>query len=221
MNLLTSIPFIKPKLRNPQQITSTFWSDRKQILDENVNLFCWQRGQNQQVTLYLQKIIARDLAPLTVNIDMKDLGHKLSESRKLWDAEHSEEADAFWIDVYRLSKDFLSLSVNANGMLHLRIVNNNACSRFHTDGYALRLFTTYYGKGTEWLPESATNRKGLGKINELIVKDPSQVQQMESFEVGILKGELPNRLNSTPGIVHRSPEIEHTGEKRVILRIDI
>ncbi len=83
------------------------------------------------------------------------------------------------------------------------------------------LFTTYLGRGTEWLPEKAVNRSALGKTNELIVKDPSLIQRMNAFDVGILKGELPKRMQRVKGVVHRSPQISEAGEKRVVLRVDI
>ena len=117
--------------------------------------------------------------------------------------------------------DFLVFSQAKRGGVYLKVVDDNACTKFHVDGYKLRLFTTYVGQGTEWLPEQATNRKGLGKSNNKIVKDASQVRQMNPFEVGILKGELPNGKSSTFGIVHRSPEIVSSEGKRVILRVDI
>jgi len=44
---------------------------------------------------------------------------------------------------------------------------------------------------------------------------------MEPGDVAILKGEIPNGVNTNRGIVHRSPEIRHTGIKRIILRVDI
>lgn len=78
------------------------------------------------------------------------------------------------------------------------------------------------GIGTEWLPEAATNRQRLGTTNEQIVKDYSKVRRMDTFEVGILKGEPRNQTNRTiGGIVHRSPEIKQSGQKRIILRVDV
>lgn len=43
---------------------------------------------------------------------------------------------------------------------------------------------------------------------------------MDAFEVGILKGEPPNRINLMIGIVYRSSEIEQSDEKKIILRVD-
>lgn len=103
----------------------------------------------------------------------------------------------------------------------MKVITSNACAKFHIDGYSLRLFTTYYGPGTEWLPENAVNRNALGTTNEQIVKDQSKINRLGTGHVAILKGELPNRKNSVRGIVHKSPEITGSGDKRIILRVDI
>ncbi len=173
------------------------------------------------VTDYLGQLIKKKLEPISFFASQEDLKESISEFRTIWDQKGSPDGDLFWEDIYLLSNDFLSLSETKSGTIVLKVISNDACTKFHTDGYSLRLFTTYFGRGTEWLPEKATNRRGLGKSNELIVKDVSQVQQMDTFEVGILKGELPNMPNPTYGIVHRSPEISKLGEKRIILRVDI
>jgi hypothetical protein len=104
--------------------------------------------------------------------------------------------------------------------LYLKVVSNDACSKFHTDLYDLRLLCTYMGKGTEWVEEQYVNRKMLMKgENHQIIKDKTKVQTMEPFEVGILKGEASAK-NKNRGIVHRSPPISQSGEKRLLLRLD-
>ena len=245
MNLLSALPYVTKRLRNPRQVVSDDWSDRKVIRNTDTNLFCWKRPENSVVTDYLGQLIKKKLEPISFFASQEDLKESISEFRTIWDQKGSPDGDLFWEDIYLLSNDFLSLSETKSGTIVLKVISNDACTKFHTDGYSvqasfeitlrtidactkfhtdgysLRLFTTYFGRGTEWLPEKATNRRGLGKSNELIVKDVSQVQQMDTFEVGILKGELPNMPNPTYGIVHRSPEISKLGEKRIILRVDI
>ena len=220
MNLLAGIPFLE-RQKAPTQVRSNSWGDRSKVLDSNVNLFCWKRPAIPEITDYLNNVLADSPVAISFLADLENLSQSIDKHRSLWDAQFASKGDVFWEDVERLSHDFLSFSETRSGNVVLKIIKDNACTKYHTDGYSLRLFTTYYGSGTEWLPENATNRKGLGKRNELIVKDPSQVKRMETFEVGILKGEIPNRMNATRGIVHRSPEIVGSGEKRVILRVDI
>jgi Protein of unknown function (DUF1826) len=102
----------------------------------------------------------------------------------------------------------------------LKTVVNDACRKFHIDGYDLRLLCSYAVPGTEWTYNDNVNRKhlGLGE-NEQIIKDWSYINQLKSYDVAILKGELPNQRTGK-GVVHRSPEIEQQQKKRLVLRID-
>ncbi len=98
-------------------------------------------------------------------------------------------------------------------------VNNNMCRRFHTDLNTLRLLCTYIGPGTLWLPNEIVNQKAFVARgnNKRIVIDESQIQQARTGDVLILKGALYPEANP---VVHRSPVIEESGEKRLLLRID-
>lgn len=220
MKLLEGLAVLH-QLRAPKQVISTYWDEREAILHPDVNLFCWKRREKEDITKYLLPLINLELQPISFFTNVNDLSKNLEASKHAWSKLSNEENDSFWKDVHLLVHDFISLSESKSGTVHLKTISDDACTKFHTDGYTMRLFTTYYGQGTEWLPEKATNRKGLGKSNELIVRDTSQVQQMDTFDVGILKGELPNRSSQCKGIVHRSPAITETGEKRIILRVDV
>lgn len=221
MKLWPSLAIFRNRTKDPKQILSDQWSEREAILNNQVNLFCWRRPINVLIKDYLEDLIQKDLENIKVSISLTSIEQDLVQARNVWDSTMSNESNAFWHDVTQLSKDFLSMSGNGEGTLHLRKVNNDACTKFHLDGYHLRLFTTYYGPGTEWLPEKSVNRTALGKSNELIVKQPELIKRMQPLEVGILKGEIANRSNHTPGIVHRSPSIRNTEQQRVIMRIDI
>lgn len=220
MNLF-SFPFLRTRPKSPKQVISESWSQRETILSSGVNLFCWKRPQNTEIIQYFFELTQKDLENVRVHLSLSAFDTDLSSARSIWDPSFDTHADPFWKDVAFLAKDFLRMSSTGAGTLHLRLVDNDACTKFHLDGYDLRLFTTYYGQGTEWLPEEAVNRSALGKSNELIVRSPDLIQRMETYEVGILKGEIPNIINDTPGIVHRSPAIAGTGQKRIIMRLDI
>lgn len=219
MKLLSFIPFNKPK--NPRQVISHSWDDRKKILASDVNLFCWQRPEITSISSYLSQLLKKELPPIKFYTSIHGIDQNIVKARLKWDQNLLNQGNLFWIDICQLTKDFLLLAKMSSGTIHLKVIDDNACSKFHTDQYKLRLFTTYLGEGTQWLPEKATNRKGLGKTNELIVRDKSKIQQLAPFEVGILKGTIPGLINQNLGIVHRSPEIEERKGKRVILRVDI
>lgn len=101
-----------------------------------------------------------------------------------------------------------------------KTINTNMCRRFHTDINSLRLLCTYVGQGTLWLPDEIVNSNALVTRgnNEQIVMDESQVQQVGTGDVIILKGAFYPDANP---IVHRSPSIEKSGERRLLVRIDI
>lgn len=103
----------------------------------------------------------------------------------------------------------------------LAVVQSNMCKKFHTDINDLRLLCTYRGPGTEWLTEDNVNREALQdrENREDIVIDSSHVRQVDTGSVAILKGALYEH-EDTRAVVHRSPAIEHSCEKRLLLRID-
>jgi len=218
---LKSLPFLNTFFIKPKQVGSVLWSDRNKILDDDVNLFYWKRPSEERISNYLQKLSKKDLPAIKCHVTLTNIHERLNEARVLWDQQYNSSGDHFWKDVLLLSHDFLEFAKDGKATIHMYLIVDDACTKFHTDAYELRLFTTYYGKGTEWLPENATNRNALGKSNDLIVNDSSKIQQLKPFDVGILKGEPRSKLNSLPGIVHRSPSIKEDGEKRIVLRIDI
>jgi len=221
MNILKAIPFLKTRQKNPVQVLSNNWSERSSILDDSVNLFEWKRNLDKSVTRYLEGLLAMSPKDIRGIVDTANLSEQLENLRKYWDEAALPTGDEFWNDVRLIAYDFLKFSEKRRGKLHLKVVDNNACSKFHVDGYRLRLFTTYYGPGTEWLPEEAVKRHELGTTNERIISDPNKIRQLGTGHVGILKGILPYRSSTVKGIVHRSPEISQTNLKRIILRIDI
>ncbi len=222
MRLLTSLPFIGQNPKSPRQILSTDWAKRSVILQPDVNLFCWRRPKDPAIELYLKFLVSGTSFKIQCQVSIDNLKKDFKGLREqLPGAEQYEQVDVFLADLKRLTRDFLAYSEHRSGTLHLRLLTDNACTKFHTDAYRLRLFTTYRGRGTEWLPESAVNRKSLGTNNHGIIRDPLQIRHMQAFEVGILKGEVPSQPTNVKGIVHRSPQISHLDEKRVICRIDI
>jgi len=124
-------------------------------------------------------------------------------------------------DIVSLIKVFGELTENSTFKVLLSTVNSNMCRRFHTDINDLRLLCTYSGQGTLWIPEEFVNREALNSCgdNECILRDASQVQQVPTGSVAIIKGAIYPK-EGTKACVHRSPSIEESGETRLLLRID-
>ncbi|MEM9685708.1 MAG: DUF1826 domain-containing protein [Bacteroidota bacterium] len=132
---------------------------------------------------------------------------------------HHLECFSLLNDISELLELFERTTKSSSFRLLLATVSTNMCRKFHTDINDLRLLCTYIGPGTLWLPNEAVNHKALevGGTDPKIVLDQQQVQQVHTGDVVILKGTLYPEVNP---ILHRSPSIEKTGERRLLLRID-
>ena len=132
-----------------------------------------------------------------------------------------EDYQMIYKDIADLLHFFEKISASKNLRFLLGTVNTNMCRRFHTDVNDLRLLCTYAGPGTLWLTEDNVNRVALDNLrnNEAIVIDENSIQQVETGNVVILKG-AKYIQNNTRAVVHRSPSIEKSNEKRLLLRID-
>ncbi|MDG1725025.1 MAG: DUF1826 domain-containing protein [Bacteroidia bacterium] len=122
-------------------------------------------------------------------------------------------------DLKKLLEIFESITNSRIFRFHLLTVNNDMCSKFHTDVNDLRLLCTYSGKGTFWLPEEAVNRLNynIGKDDNEIILDDKLIQEANTGDVLILKGALYPESNA---VIHKSPSIEDSKSKRLLLRID-
>lgn len=98
--------------------------------------------------------------------------------------------------------------------------SDQMCPLFHVDYVSLRLIVTLLGPGTEWLANNHVNRKHLGKgNNHRVLRDDALIQQLKTFQVGLLKGEeYPG--NHGKGLVHRSPSLMPSDEPRWFFRLD-
>ncbi|MBA2781135.1 DUF1826 domain-containing protein [Billgrantia kenyensis] len=105
--------------------------------------------------------------------------------------------------------------------IRLRTLEGAMCPRFHVDNLAVRLVTTYAGPASEWLPEHAVNRAGLGAPHPDkpdIVADPAAIQRLGVGDLALLKG-CGWIGNEEHGLVHRSPQPAE-GERRLLLALD-
>lgn len=106
-------------------------------------------------------------------------------------------------DIDALVRRFTALTGKATAHLRLEAVDGDACRKFHADYTDLRLVTTYAGPGTD------------------IRQTPSEdapVTRIGTGDVALFKGKL--FPGEPPVLLHRSPPIEGTGERRVVLVLD-
>ncbi len=131
--------------------------------------------------------------------------------------------DCFQIkqDMEKLLLLFQKVSIATSFRLLLATIQDNMCTKFHSDINDLRMLCTYSGQGTLWLTEDNINLAALDpkRINESIAIDTARIQQVKTGAVAILKGAVYPK-QGTKAVLHRSPMISESSEKRLLLRID-
>jgi len=125
------------------------------------------------------------------------------------------------LDLLNLIDVFIEITGSSKLRFFFGTITENMCRKFHTDLNDLRLLCTYSGPGTLWLKEDNINRKALNSFDEIddIVIDDKKIQQASTGAIVIMKGALYPGKN-TLAAVHRSPTIETSGERRLLLRMD-
>lgn len=185
----------------------------KNIYQNDVNIAIYERDTST-LTSEINNLIAQ-------NIEFRSSGDITTILNAIITVINPNKCRLIILDIQNLLYLFREIT-NANSFrLLLATINTNMCRKFHTDINDLRMLCTYSGPGTLWLTEDNINRKALGSCgdNECIVIDERRVQQAGTGSVVILKGAIYPQ-ESTRAVVHRSPTIEESGEKRLLLRID-
>lgn len=105
--------------------------------------------------------------------------------------------------------------------IKLEVERGDRCRYFHADRISLRLLCTYLGPGTEWVSDESADRSALRSGDyAAIVPDPSRVEHLAPFWVGLFKGDLHPDCPGG-GCIHRSPPIGHRrNAARILLTID-
>ncbi|MEM9830853.1 MAG: DUF1826 domain-containing protein [Bacteroidota bacterium] len=197
-----------------ENLEEAFW----QIQQPDVNLVVCPRAVDQSITSFIQLVYLSHFHPVSLAAYKGLVKEQLSEALSDYIPLHREGALQLMEDMAMLTDLFMKLTKRSQAQLLLQTVKNDACRKFHVDLYPIRLICTYDGPGTQWLPNDQVRREALQTTNEQITKDPSKIQNMGSFHVGIMKG---NQAHPThPGIVHRSPPIKAQGLKRFVFRLD-
>ena len=118
-----------------------------------------------------------------------------------------------WIaDMAAVCRSFCDMQkTNAVGFC---LGSQRGCRRYHIDNVPLRLLVTYAGQGTEWLPDEAADRLAFlnGAPNEKIIKNPSAIQFMSSWDVSVFRG-------GPQGLLHRTPDSALNGPS-ILMRLD-
>lgn len=178
------------------------------IRDPAINIAIWQRSQ------------PTGLESLKLDI-ISDIRFTSSIGTLPDTLERTMAAAGFRSRIARhsLATDILSLanhfSVAMNVVMveiRLELITTNACHKYHADSVTARLITTYFGQGTQWLSHDDALRHSEGSSVDSLYH-----HSIKTGEVALFKGRLWS--NDAPAI-HRSPPIEGTGGRRLVLVIN-
>tara|TARA_B100001741_G_scaffold287680_1_gene265329 strand:- start:462 stop:1103 length:642 start_codon:yes stop_codon:yes gene_type:complete len=185
----------------------------EKIHEKHINIAIYERDVNHLAD-EINKILYNDL-------NFKATGNIDSIIKELNKIPNVDDYKLIIDDIIFLLNQFKEISEVKSFKLLLAIVDNDMCRRFHTDLNYIRMLCTYIGPGTLWLSENNLNRAALDDLesNNSIVVNNDLINQVSTGSVAILKGGLYPR-KGTKAIVHRSPNIQESQQKRLLLRID-
>ena len=187
------------------------------VFDETVTIAIMQR----QLDSAMRASIAAQCAAQPWQLSWRGAPDATLEQALIRSMPAAQQADALVSDVRLLAEAMACLfDVDAVG-IRMRLLDGAMCPRFHCDNLPVRLVTTYSGPGSEWAPEVALNRAGLGKPEPgkpELVRDIGAIRQLAAGDVCLLKGSGWVG-NEERGIVHRSPAVA-AGHTRLLLTID-
>ncbi|MGL5839859.1 MAG: DUF1826 domain-containing protein [Sphingorhabdus sp.] len=148
----------------------------------------------------LRKLSDDDLAALLVKAPFAYLASGTVQEVL---AELVDLPDTLRTEIANLAHRFMALMQVQAVRVRVEGVTNNACKKVHADYTDVRLIITYAGPGTDYAPHG----------------DPDCcLERVPTGAVALFKGRL--FASGHPPCFHRSPPIDGTGEKRIILVID-
>ena len=193
-----------------------------QIYDQNTNISIWQRqlpsDLEKSIQLHLRSDIKLDIKKV---VTASTVESEIKPYLNRWECR-----DELILDVARLVEMFCCLFELRHVGLRLATLDAAMCPRFHVDNVPCRLVTTYSGNGTEWLAHHEVNRNRLGSGNQGLPDKESglyhcdaSIQTLNVGDVALLKGEMWLG-NEGSGLVHRSPELSFSDQRRLFLSLD-
>jgi len=191
------------------------------IYQEDTNMVVWKRDLAKNLEQAADAIIESN--PTLEELLVVSPEKAFDSVKKVLGS--SQEAEVLAEDIAHLVDMFCCLFDLKRGALRMTVLDRAMCPRFHVDRVPCRLVTTYQGIATEWLPHNIADRSKLGtgnmgKPDELsgLFDNLSDIQQLNSGDVGLMKGELWHN-NEGAGLIHRSPQVPNN-TRRLLLTLD-
>ena len=210
-----------PQIQFRQGMEDTQHTVLTDIYQEDTNMVVWKRNLANNLEQAADAII--ESQPTLEELLVVSPEEAFDSVKKLLGG--SPEAEVLAEDIAHLVDMFCCLFDLKRGALRMTVLDRAMCPRFHVDRVPCRLVTTYQGIATEWLPHNVADRSKLGtgnmgKPDELsgLFESVSDIQQLKSGDVGLMKGELWHN-NEGAGLIHRSPQVPDN-TRRLVLTLD-
>lgn len=169
-------------------------------------LAIWQRTLDHVIVSELAGLVLEEVDDILFAGELAafdtDLSHAMEEAGY-------PDTPALRQDIAILAGQHAALTGDRKLRIRLEVVETDACRKFHADYVKVRIITTYLGQGTQWTVTTAAERIGAA--------DGPTIRQLDAGDVGVFKGRL---WQEVPKVLHRSPPIGNTGERRLVLVID-
>lgn len=181
-------------------------SSLDQFLKADCAAAVWNRQMPQDVKSWLAGLAPENLPRARTILPpgaVADAAEQLCDQAGM-----PQGAERDWLtrDIAELADIFATLVSAKFLRVRVDVVTTNACRKFHIDAIRSRLVCTYRGTGTQY---------GLSQSGA----DPAHIWTVGTGAPILLRGTLwPAK--PAPGLLHRSPPIEGTGETRLVLVLD-
>jgi hypothetical protein len=175
------------------------------IRGEACNLAVWERAARPAFA----RLVREGVRDLRFAAPLGALEARLAGELAAACYPQSSECTALIADIVELAQRYAAIMDLEAVALRLALVTTNSCRKFHADYVKARLITTYVGSATQWIDARDAARVARGQ-------EPRAIRSLGTGDVGLFKG----RLWTPSPAIHRSPPIEGTGERRLILVLD-
>lgn len=178
------------------------------IHDPAINLAVWQRMLDDALAADAARLLRFQGEPLRLDLAVPDLAAALPGAMV---AAGWPPAPRIVPDMAMLAGCFADVMGCGAVSLRLEVITGDACRKYHADYVTARLITSYAGPGSQWLRDGDAAALAAGLAAEELAP-----QQLQAGEVALFKG---RRWSDAP-IIHRSPPIAGTGQRRLVLVIN-
>ena len=176
------------------------------IKDSGCSAAIWKREPSVKFQNWIDGLDPVELPRVRVMLRAEMVREAMTDLSNAYALPDCDERTMLIDDIAALAAMFSSIMDSRYLRLRLDVIETNACRKFHIDAVTARLICTYRGRATQY-------------GNDAIGGQPRAFHDVPTGSPMILRG-TSWRSISEPGLLHRSPPIEGTGETRLVLVLD-